>query len=1732
MLMLLQITLQLFKPLKNTNKPKIPKKRKLKVFKRTRINDSLLSSFRKHEKYIAKVLLVSYISAPGILMADGISVAVNSANAPVLDSASNGTPIININTPSSQGLSHNEYDQFNVNSQGLIFNNSTAITDTSLAGYINANGRLGGVSASVILNEVLGTSRSALNGYMEIAGQQAELVIANQNGITCNGCGFINTSRGVLTTGEVVFDGDSLSKYNVTEGNVILEGLGLNSPDTEYVDILARSIQVNGELWANNATLITGQNDISHERGNNQNLSVAKLNSVNTTAPEFALDVAAIGGMYANRITLIGTESGLGVKLGGDMIASEDIVLQADGTITNKGAISAQNTSIEATSFDNEGNNALLVQDNLMLSSTGDITNKDGAVIYSFNDATLQADGQFVNSSARVETVNNLSITATDIINEKSDFLVEDDIEVTSHSENLGASGKYYSRTRAYKQTITTPTLLTDSEQGRILSAGDIDLTAANDIDNNYSVISANGTLAISAKNVNNVAHSAEQSTVDKGTDTLKYNESYCKVDSFAGCVWHSTRSRTNNSAYNKTTSETVSFASATLSAGTLEISDGTLVNNDGPVSDVTYESVDDIDKLFDNAMYSPDNNPDSDYVFETNPAFTMYKNFVSSDYFLDSLDTSNTSSKRLGDGFLEQQYLRDQLLDITGQQLTPEYDNIEDLYEGFMTNALNQHLDLNLSVGIALTKEQIQNLAEPIVWMVEEIIDTANGPVTALVPTVYFPDASDMILRSDGAFIAANSIDIEGDLINSGTIVASESIKVDANNIENIGALNSKGEISLTAESDIINKSGQIAAVDALSIAAGGDFISETVKNEIVNAGNSYSTTQTQVGKTASLGGDSIVISAGNDLTLKGSDLNAENDATLSANNNINLSSLKVETNSVNGNHESSSTINNQVSNLSAGQITLEASNDITIEGAQVVAENDINLNATNIDLLAVKNTSDDMTHIGSNDNYSESKSHTEEAISTILTSGGGLSLAASEDIFSEGTNIASEGDIVLSAGENVTLTTVTTTQSASETSKNKSSNFLNNKTTVAVTSTESINNQGTNINSNGNIAITSGNDLILNGSTAKADGSIEVDAIGNVELLAVVDESTESSNYQKKSSYKFKNKSEGSIEQSSVGSGLIANEDLTVQSGESITLEASTLSSNDTLSLATNGSASNSPVTQDENGNYVTADGVVTGDITVTTQALTNTSWDESSSGYRGVFKELATLAAVTAGSLGIKSEIKISESDSITSKDTSQQASSLEANDLNIDADNDVSIIGSDIYAANNAGINAQNVTIDAAKESKVKTESHSEMVISSDAPSFSAETGELTVVSLTTVDQTETSTNKEENWSGSNLDVGNLVINAEENIDILASNINVENDVSLDGENVLIGGRQDTIETTYDVETQTNTLTVGVKNAYVDAALAIKNLDDAHDAVKDAESDYKKAKLQFEAGNITSNDLEIYKSNVTVAEATQKSAITALALSVANAAANSGTSGFTATASGSTESESISTTTSTKTWNGSSITVGGNSTVNSANDLTVEGSNIAADQALTLEAKNVSIVAGKNSYNEVSETSTKGADGSISVSQASPDVAYSLSATDASSDKTISASTSTSSAIQAGELIINAEENIAIIASNIDVRNNADIEGQNILISGLEDTYEETSKSKSKTASVSQDVGNTYADAVGSLQTVYDKAESTFAKGTSSINDLESATKDLIDSQSLNNIVDFVTESKKR
>uniref|UniRef100_UPI001BFE4EF7 two-partner secretion domain-containing protein n=1 Tax=Janthinobacterium sp. JC611 TaxID=2816201 RepID=UPI001BFE4EF7 len=331
--------------------------------------------------------MVSFVAGPamGQIVADPNAPG---RQRPTVVQSANGVTQVNIQTPSAAGVSRNTYSQFDVTANGAILNNSRGNVQTQTGGWVQGNPWLAGGSARVILNEVNSANPSQLRGYVEVAGQRAEVVIANPAGVAVDGGGFINASRVVLTTGTPILNGGSLDGYMVQRGVVSINGRGLDTSLSDYTAILARAAQINGGIWAQELKVVTGANqiDAAHD--------VAGAAAGVGPAPAYALDVAQLGGMYAGKITLIGTEAGLGVRNAGVLAATAgNLVLQSNGWLSNSGNIQSAGSGSQTS-----------------IAVTGDVANS--GTVYAGGDSQVQAQGNIANSGV-IGAQNNAEVHAT-----------------------------------------------------------------------------------------------------------------------------------------------------------------------------------------------------------------------------------------------------------------------------------------------------------------------------------------------------------------------------------------------------------------------------------------------------------------------------------------------------------------------------------------------------------------------------------------------------------------------------------------------------------------------------------------------------------------------------------------------------------------------------------------------------------------------------------------------------------------------------------------------------------------------------------------------------------------------------------------------------------------------------------------------------------------------------------------------------------------------------------------------------------------------------------------------------------------------------------------------------------------------------------------------------------------------------------------------------------------------
>ena len=440
---------------------------------------------------------------------------------PQVEETANGIPLVNITAPSSGGVSRNEYETFNVPDKGAILNNSYTLSKTELAGYVQGNNNMAERPAKIIVNEVTGAGPTSMDGFLEVAGNRADVVIANPNGITVNGGGFINTGKAFLTTGKPVYDGeDHLQRFDITGGDILIEGKGLGGKETESLAILSRAVKINAGIWAKDLHITTGANTVDAKT-----LEASAIEGKGGR-PAFALDTAAIGGMYAGRITLVGTEKGLGVNNSGTWSTEDNLTLDWNGDLKNSGTIySKGNTDLRANYLEND--KTIAAERNLSAAAKENIHNQ-GKLLAGENMG-IYAGKTLDNAGHAMESGNNLSIETGDAINNAAGTIksggsqqIKAGHALTNTEGTLAADGNINIQTdkmtgdgivsAGKKAGILLEKDFTNT--GRLEAGSSLSLAVKGNITNRKEILSR-GHLALESKNIRN-----EETGEIKGADT------------------------------------------------------------------------------------------------------------------------------------------------------------------------------------------------------------------------------------------------------------------------------------------------------------------------------------------------------------------------------------------------------------------------------------------------------------------------------------------------------------------------------------------------------------------------------------------------------------------------------------------------------------------------------------------------------------------------------------------------------------------------------------------------------------------------------------------------------------------------------------------------------------------------------------------------------------------------------------------------------------------------------------------------------------------------------------------------------------------------------------------------------------------------------------------------------------------------------------------------------------
>ena len=1081
-------------------------------------------NIRKHTAVAIFAALLATNSAPWIPMALANPVVPDQGKlGPKIEEARNGMTVVNINTPNDKGLSHNQYNTFNVDEKGLILNNANRPVNTELAGYIMGNPNLVGPTANTILNEVTGTSSTSMNGALEVAGDKAHVIVANPNGISVNNGTFINASSATLTTGNPIINNGSVTGYNVQQGVITVGEKGLNASKTARTDMLAEAVKLNGKVWAQDAQVVTGKNAISVD-------SSGKVTNTSKTGEsnQIGLDVAAIGGMYANSMYLVGTNEGFGVNNQGVLSAQNKLTIDSTGKLQNTGTIAATDANITTKSLEQMNKGKLYVDTAKIttdsVTQTGNAKTKDAPVMIAQKDLSIatksivNTDGSVIKAegklqlgktmdqkgivSGKMDSVVNTASTigfgqggallAKSVDNKNGGITLKRvAVEGKEHVKNEVAPSGSIKRYQLSEERIYGHDDEIPKDKVVVHSYENLQLSVYGDHKDRWTKYEYDRTREVDAVDTSNPGRIISGGNLHMDVDHMVNDASQISaVGDITGTVGHYEQSNPKGNEYITEEGTATSYSRRKEDGwDSTNIREAKYKNTKVNPKDVPVavygghvensKSNATVDASLLNSMSHLSTNPNTSYVIETDPNFTSRRNFLSSDYVLSrlKLDPMNIQ-KRLGDGYYEQQLVMQEIMRQTGKSRLQSGLSAEDQYRQLMDAGISVTKSQSIALGRGLTEAEQKNLKEDVVLLVSKSVVLPNGKTeTVLVPTLYLAPTTKRV--EGGANLQAKSINLSVDTMhNSGSIVADKNVTLTGNTIHNDNGLIKGNTATITANDEVRNTQG---------IIMGNDTVSVYAKKDVINEGGTIT-------QTNAAGFTKVV--AGRDVINKGVQYEAGNS--------------KVEWNSSNNRRETITGVD-QGRIGGAGQTTVVAGRDVSMEAG--IISSDVNTKVTagrNVTMKAMNATHELEEHRFDKGKSGGGHSQTTEshdlvkAQSSVGSSieGKNVSVLASDAVQLEGSQLLA-ADTVQVSGNTIALNTAKADSTINHVYLDKKKSLVKRESTNAVDDVTTTSVTGS-ILSGKTVTITSAQDVTGQSAQIMGENAVSVTAGGKVELGA----------------------------------------------------------------------------------------------------------------------------------------------------------------------------------------------------------------------------------------------------------------------------------------------------------------------------------------------------------------------------------------------------------------------------------------------------------------------------------------------------------------------------------------------------------------------------------------------------------------------------------------------------
>ena len=926
--------------------------------------------------YISLSLLLG--TMPALANEPSIIADPGASNRPDILKAPNETLIINITNPDSKGVSMNEYNRFNTPSTGTILNNSNKNIDTKIAGQIDANYRLN-KEASLIINKVNSAEKSSLKGNLEVAGSRADVVIANPNGISVDGLNMINSRSLTLTTGNI--NKLSLKEIElISDKSIDIVGDGLNDKSSDYTNVISNAINLNSNIHTNELNII-GEKEVASSSGKLYNDVKAK-NQENS----FSLDSSALGGMYANKIKLVGTSNGVGVNNNGLMIANNNIEISLDGDIVNTGAIaSSKEARIEAKT----------------------ITNKDEALIAAKENLNIKAD-TLVNTSSQIYA-KDINVEAKKLVNNSSS---------QARIDTVRSQGTMYLNKEGvnrYKLGVNLKELK-EKISAKLAKKLGKDISELDEKEVNELVLkeAANKDGALYALNLHKDSHLVGTSQKIFHNLRLDYDTNEVVVDTRRAEKNEQKRTITYsivNDVLNE--EDKANFIPGSIIANSdINLNVNDILNDKSVIyagGDLRLNS-DNVE----NIALMLNNHVNSYSVYKWKEKKKWYRG--------GGWKTKGGTGKVFNFSYT----------DVGLPAVFAAGNEIVGSTQDFSSYALNDDIKL-ANVDLDKFSEPIFN--SPIIKNLNRRVKN-QGYYYSLdgINSAYIANILDGLYEARNESISKFKKEAKDKNVKASALVMANNIDLDAKGNISLAGSVVADNINLNADKKIKLKGAELSTSGDANIAANDieiDSFDLKSKNLSLNVKNNINLDQSksQFSKVSNLEAtNDINLQAGNDIKVSGSNLDASGDINLNSGNDIEIKADEFSYThhvSSKGMKFDESVKRVSAANLDAKDINLNAKNALLVSSSHLNALKDINLNASDIILAAQSNTSE-ATAINSSKSLLSKKQTIDsavssEVVSTTLNSGNNINLNSANDIYLVSSKLKSDKDINLNSNNNI---------------------------------------------------------------------------------------------------------------------------------------------------------------------------------------------------------------------------------------------------------------------------------------------------------------------------------------------------------------------------------------------------------------------------------------------------------------------------------------------------------------------------------------------------------------------------------------------------------------------------------------------------------------------------------------------------------------------------------------